>query len=63
MAPQPVACLTCHERIAYKRGCCMRCYHRHRNDVATGETTWAKLERRRLALPAQAKGSGWRQLR
>ena len=60
MASQPAACVTCHERIAYKRGCCLRCYQRHRNEVATGETTWAKLERRGLVLPAR---SGWRQPR
>ena len=61
MASQPVACLTCRERIAYKRGCCLRCYTRHRNDVANGKTTWAKLERRGLVLPARR--SGWGQPR
>ena len=59
MSP-PLHCLTCRERIAVKRGCCIRCIMRHRGAVAKGKTTWAELEERSLILPAQATGAAWR---
>jgi hypothetical protein len=32
---------------------CAACYQRHRTAVAPGETTWTKLERADLTLPAR----------
>jgi hypothetical protein len=60
MGMQPTRCMTCQERVVYRRGCCVRCFGRHRTAIAKGKTTWAKLERRGLVLPAQPRGSAWR---
>ena len=58
--PNPVGCLACHERVARTRGCCTRCYTRHKKAVRVGETTWAALEAAGLVLPAQPVSSVWR---
>ena len=56
----PVGCLACQERVARTRGCCTRCYSRHKNAVTRGKTTWAALVAAGLALPAQPVGRAWR---
>ena len=56
----PSSCLACRERVAHLRGVCPRCYTRHKNAVARGETTWAALVAAGRALPAQPAGRGWR---
>ena len=50
--PQAHVCVT--------RGCCERCYGRHRRAVARGKKTWAELEAAGLTLPVQPPGKGWR---
>jgi hypothetical protein len=52
-----IACLTCRERVAFTRGCCLTCYSRHAKHVRGGKTTWAELERRGRVLPGKL---GWR---
>ena len=47
------SCLTCHQRPPVCRGCCPRCIKRHQTAVTKGETTWAELEAKGLALPAK----------
>jgi hypothetical protein len=47
----PLGCLTCRQRVATSRGCCERCYGRHRLAVAQGRATWADLEARGLVAP------------
>ena len=59
-ARAPLSCLACRERLAHLRGVCPRCYTRHKNAVARGETTWAALEAAGLVLPAQPAGCAWR---
>ena len=56
----PVVCLTCRKRVCVTRGCCERCYGRHRRAVARGKKTWAELEAAGLTLPVQPPGKGWR---
>jgi hypothetical protein len=57
--PAPLSCLTCRQRVVDRRGCCPRCYQRHRLAVADGETTWQALEAAGLVLPPQPKGKVW----
>jgi hypothetical protein len=54
-----VACLTCKERIAYRRGNCNRCYVRYQQAIRDGKTTWAELEEKGLALRAKNPGVNW----
>jgi hypothetical protein len=49
-----LACLTCHERIALQRGCCVRCFMRHSRRVSAGKTTWVELARRGWVSPPLA---------
>jgi hypothetical protein len=60
MPAESIACLTCRERVAYRRGCCKRCYQRHGAQVRAGQTTWAALEAEGRALPAAPVGRAWR---
>jgi hypothetical protein len=60
MPADSIVCLTCRERAAATRGCCNRCYERHRSAVRAGKTTWAALEAEGLALPAVPRGRAWR---
>jgi hypothetical protein len=55
-----ISCLTCHHYAARTRGCCERCYYRHRQAVNAGQTTWPDLESRRLVAPARPRGHAWR---
>jgi hypothetical protein len=58
----PISCLTPNcGRIATQRGLCETCYARLKARVRAGQTTWADLEARGLALPA--RGRGWADLR
>jgi hypothetical protein len=54
-----ISCLTCKERLAYRRGNCLRCYDRYRKSVQAGKTTWAELEEKGLALKAKNPGVNW----
>jgi hypothetical protein len=54
-----LACLTCKERVVYRRGNCMRCHGRHALAVRSGKATWAELEEKGLALPAKGRGHNW----
>jgi hypothetical protein len=56
---KPIGCLTCRERIAWRRGCCTACYDRHGRAVRQGKTIWADLETRGLAAPAQLLDRKW----
>jgi hypothetical protein len=59
----PNLCLQCPadaKSFAARRGLCIRCYGRCRHAIHRGETTWAELERKGQALPAQPQGFGWR---
>jgi hypothetical protein len=60
MPAESIACLTCRERVAYRRGCCKRCYQRHGAQVRAGLTTWAALVAAGRALAARPAGEGWR---
>ena len=57
--PRPPACLTCRSGFGLRRGNCKPCYDRHARAVRLGKTTWAELERRGLAVPAEAPGRKW----
>jgi len=59
-ARAPLSCLACRERLAHLRGVCPRCYTRHKNAVARGETTWAALVAAGAVLPARSAGWAWR---
>jgi hypothetical protein len=56
---EPIGCLTCHQRIACRHGCCLSCYDRHWRAVRAGKTTWAKLEKQGLAAPVRPSGERW----
>jgi hypothetical protein len=60
MLDAPLSCLTCRERVAYRRGVCPRCYSRHKLAVAGGKATWAALEAAGLVLSAHQHGKVWR---
>jgi hypothetical protein len=60
MSAGPLCCLSCRERAAHVRGCCDRCYSRHKQAVARGLATWAGLVKAGLALEAQPAGLAWR---
>jgi hypothetical protein len=50
-------CLTCHERVAVKCGCCIRCFMRHSRRVSAGKITWVELARRgRVSPPLAMRG-------
>jgi hypothetical protein len=56
-------CLQCPadaKSFAARRGLCIRCYRRCAHAVNRGQTTWAQLESKGQALPAQPQGVGWR---
>jgi hypothetical protein len=55
----PLSCLACRERVPRTRGLCERCHGRARKAIARGETTWAALEARGLALPPEKRGDSW----
>ncbi len=48
-------CLTCDQRIAYRRGCCGSCYRKHRAEIARGDTSWPELEEAGLSRPKQSR--------
>ena len=52
-------CLQCPadaQTFALYRGLCSRCYRQRQREVQQGKTTWAKLERKGLALPTHRGG-------
>jgi hypothetical protein len=56
-------CLLCPvgaKKPARTRGLCRSCYNRCAKEIRQRQTTWAELERKGLALPAQRKGEVWR---
>jgi hypothetical protein len=54
-----LSCLTCKERMAYRRGNCNRCYVRYQQAIRDGKTTWTELEEKGLALRAKKRGVNW----
>jgi hypothetical protein len=59
MPPKSLFCLTCRSRTGRRRGCCWICHKQHQEAVRAGATTWAELEARGLAAPADSKGRMW----
>jgi hypothetical protein len=54
-----LACLTCKERMAYRRGNCNRCYVRYKQAIRDGKTNWVELENKGLALRPKDRGVNW----
>ena len=59
MSQFPTRCLTCRSGLGTRRGNCKRCYDKHARAVRQGKASWAELERRGLAVPAESPGRKW----
>ena len=56
---RPAPCLTCRSGLGVRRGNCRSCYDRYSRAVRQGKASWAELERRGLAVPAETPGRKW----
>jgi hypothetical protein len=59
MSQFPTRCLTCRSGFGLRRGNCKGCYERYSRAVRQGKASWADLDRRGLAAPAEIRGRKW----